>query len=332
MHEFPPVRNGMPLMSEEIPESLDPTVYLLWEPTAGRSVAAGADRHAVPLPEAPLPIYRNDLAEGEPSDEAIGQAIYDYLRHFPDCPHNRSYVELLRDAYPHFLADLGAHILMLDNKEVDAPYIRRKLVGLKILALLDPENPGLLQQMGIACYDLGLSFTELETCRHQLLEGMGYFLRALKHSPENPLLLNYLGQIDYLFGDYPAVARRWRKVIDLLEDGPQRQDLKERLESIAAGKTPGHPLVDDLEGIGEAMALAGSGDFHGARSILDHLEEAGVVPSELPSAEFYYLLGLCRARTGDAAGAFAALEEALALQPDHPEALAEKDRILEGSA
>jgi tetratricopeptide (TPR) repeat protein len=316
----------------EVPINLDPTIYSLWQPGAGRSVAAGADRHAVPLPEVPLPIYRKDLQEGEPGDEAIGQALYDYLRHFPNCAHNQVYAELLRDAYPHFLADLGAHILMLDNKEVDAPYVRRKLVGLKILALLDPENPGLMQQSGIACYDLGLSFSELNDCRQLLLEGMGFFQRALKRSPANPLLLNYLAQIDYLFGDYPAAARRWQEVVESLDNGPLRQELTERLQRIAKGEVPDHPLVDDLEGIGEAMVLAGGGDFHGARAILDHLEEAGVVAAEFPSAEFYYLMGLCRARTGDAAGAFAAFEEALILQPDHAGALEEKDRILEGNA
>jgi tetratricopeptide (TPR) repeat protein len=320
------------MSSEERQLSLDETIYLLWKPPAGRFVAAGADRHAVPLPEVPLPVYRQDMAAGEPVDEAIGQALYDYLRHFPDCPHNRTYAELLRDAYPHFLADLGAHILMLDNKEVDAPYVRRKLVGLKILALLDPENPGLLQQLGIACYDLGLSFSELQTCRHHLLDAMGYFRRALLQSPSNPLLLNFLGQIDFLLGDYPAAARRWQQVVDALENSPLRQELTGRLQRIAQGSVPDYPLVDDLEWIGEAMGLAGAGDFYGARTILDRLEETGVVTAEFPSAEFYYLLGICRARTGDDAGAFAALEEALALQPDHQEALAEKDRILEGNS
>jgi tetratricopeptide (TPR) repeat protein len=313
-------------------ESLDPTIYRLWQPPAQRSVASGADRHAVPLPQVPLPVHRQALELGEPSDEAIGQGVYDYLRQFPDCPHGRIYAELLRDAYAHFLADLGAHILMLDHKEVDAPYIRRKLVGLKILALLDAENPALLQQMGIVAYELGLSFTELQTCRYQLLEGMGFFRRALKHAPDNLLSLNYLGQIDYLLGDYPAAIRRWQLVIDGLEEGPQRWALTERLQRIVRGETPDHPLVDDLEGIGEAMALAGCGDFQGARVILDHLEEAGVIPAECPSAEFYYLLGLCRVRTGDVAGAFAAFEHALELEPEHVGALEEKDRILEGNA
>jgi tetratricopeptide (TPR) repeat protein len=319
-------------MNIELLSSLEPATYHLWLPKKGRSVEAGADRHPVPLPEVPLPVYCKDLQEGEPSDEAIGQALYDYLRHFPDCPHNHAYAELLRDAYPHFLADLGAHILMLDNKEVDAPYVRRKLIGLKILALLDPDNAGLLQQMGLASFELGLSFSELDECRHHLLEAMGYFRRALQRSPVNPLLLNYLGQIDYLFGDYPAATRRWQQVIEGLESRSLRQELTERLQHIAEGRAPDHPLVNDLESIGEAMSMAGSGDFQGARAILDRLEEEGVVTAEFPSAEFHYLLGLCRARTGDAAGAFAALEEALTMQPDHAGALEEKERIWEGSA
>jgi Tfp pilus assembly protein PilF len=90
--------------------------------------------------------------------------------------------------------------------------------------------------------------------------------------------------------------------------------------------------VEDLERVGAALELCGQGDFAGARRILDDLEEVAVFPTELPCAEFYYLLGLCRARTGDHGGSFEALEKALAIDPEFLPALAERDRLLEGEA
>jgi len=312
-------------------EALDTQEYVLWTPPAGRAIEIGPDQHPVILPLLPLPLHRKDAVE-EPSVDAIGRGLYDYLRQFPDCPHSVAYAELLRDAFPHYIADLGAHIVMLEHKEVDAPYIRRKLTSLKILALLQPENPGLFQQIGTVHLELALMFSELKECRRQLLGAMGALQRSLSLQPDNPYCLNQLGQIDYLFGDYPAAVRRWKQVVELLPDGSVRQALRDKIEQVAGQHMPEYPLVDDLEAIGEALDCYGNGDLHGALLILERLEEAGRVPEEFPSAEFHYLLGLCRGRTGDPAGAFAALENALAIDSDYTLAQQAKDRLLdEGS-
>lgn len=311
--------------------ALDPQEYLLWTPPAGRAIETGADRHPVALPPLPLPLHRKDLA-GEPTSEAIGRGLYDYLRQFPDCPHNVVYAELLRDGFPHYIADLGAHIVLLEHKEVDAPYIRRKLTSLKILALLQPENPGLFQQIGIVHLELALLFSELKDCRRQLLGAMGALQRSLLLQPNNPFCLNQLGQIDFFFGDYPAAVRRWRQVVELLADGPVQRALGEKIERVAGQPMPEYPLVDDLEAIGDALECYGEGDLRGALTILERLEEEGRVLKEVPSADFYYLLGMCRGRSGDPAGAFAALESALLLNPAHAPAQQAKDRLLdEGS-
>lgn len=318
-------------LSNETTDSLDPQEYFLWNPPAGRTIEIGPDQHPVPLPLLPLPLHRKDAVE-EPSGDAIGRGLYDYLRQFPDCPYNVTYAEILRDAFPHYIADLGAHIVMLEHKEVDAPYIRRKLTSLKILALLQPEKSDLFQQIGTVHLELALMFSELKDCRRQLLGAMGALQRSLSLQPDNPYCLNQLGQIDYLFGDYPAAVRRWRQVVELLAEGAVRQALRDKIEQVAGQPMPEYPLVDDLEGIGEALDCYGNGDLHGALMILERLEEAGRVMEEFPSAEFHYLLGLCRGRTGDPAGAFASLENALAIDPDYTPAQQAKDRLLdEGS-
>jgi len=314
-------------MSDEQITPLDPR-YVLWTPPPAAHIEVGADLRSIPLPGLPLPLYREDL-DGRPTTDAIGRGLYDYLRQFPDCPHASAYAELLRDAFPHYIADLGALIVMLDHKEVDAPYVQRKLSSLKILALLEPDNVGLLQQIAMVQYELGLTFAQLPQTRGHLLAAMGTLRRLLQLHPENPSALNLLAQVDYLFGDYPSAGRRWRQVAVQLEDGEVRRSLQERVDGIAAGTVPDHPLVDDLEAIGEALQLCGRGCHGEAGEILDRLEEEGTVAREFPSAEFYYLLGVCRGKRGDAGGAIAALEQSLAIDADYAPALEARIRVIE---
>lgn len=304
--------------------------FILWTPPEGRSVEVGPEHTPVPLPSVPLPLHRGGEEEGGPSDEAIGRGVYDYLRQFPDCPHNTAYAELLRDAFPYYLADLGAHAAMLDHKEVDAAYVERKIACLKILALLEPENPALLRQIGMAYFDLGTTFSELAKSRRHLLSAMAHLQRSLKKNPEDPTALNYLGEIDYLLGDYPAALRRWGGVLSRLEEGEARRLLAERIARVEAMDVPDHPLADDLEAVGAALEACGEGDFEGGCLILERLEEEGTFPAEMPSPEFFYLLGLCREKVGDGGGAFEAFERALELDPAFAPALEGREAILDG--
>lgn len=305
--------------------------FLLWTPPPGRFVTAGPQQRQVPLPAVPLPLHRHDLAGKEPTDDAVGRGVYDYLRQFPDCPHNVLYAALLRDAFSHFLADLGAQTAMLDRKEVDSHYARRKINGLKILSLLEPENPGLLLAIGIGYYDLALTFAELPDCRSHLLAAIGFLRRALAAAPgHDPAALNHLGQIDYFLGDYPAAARRWRTVMEKLSPGAAQEALAAKIARIDRMDAPDRPLVDGLEAIGGAMRLYGEGDFAQAALILERLEEEGTVIEEFPAAGFCYLLGMSRGKVGDRAGAFEAFEKALVLDPDFEPAMTARDLILDG--
>lgn len=307
--------------------SLDPKNFVLWIPAKGQTVKVGPEQTPFVLPQLPLPLHPEALAEGEPTDNAVGQGAYDYLRQFPDCLRNRDYAELLREAYPHFLADLGAQILMLDHKEVDSFYIRRKIAYMKILALLDGDNVGLLQRLGIEYYNLGQMFSEFGECRAHLLKSMGYFHEVLKRSADHPAALNYLGQIDYLFGDYPSAISRWQQVVDQLENGPASQALWRKIDQLNREGEPELSLLDDYEQIGVAMALFGQGEFAEAATALDLVEDRGRFTEELPCPEFYYMLGMCRGKNGDHGGAFEALEKALEIDPDYAPALEARERL-----
>ena len=121
--------------------NLDPQNFDFWLPPTDHVVIVGPDQTRVKVPNVPLPIKIKNISENElPSDNAIGEGLYDYLRQFPDCLNNQDYAELLQLAYPHFLADMAAQVVMLDKKDVEPAYLLRKLTYLKILRLLNPKN------------------------------------------------------------------------------------------------------------------------------------------------------------------------------------------------
>ena len=306
--------------STSAPLTLDAERFAFWQPSTGRTLPTGVNQADIPLPEILLPVRRADLAEGEPSDAAIGQGLYDYLRQFPDCPHNAIYAELLRDAFPHFLTDLAAQAVLLDAKEVATAHVKRKLTALKILALVEPGNTGLLIQLCRGFYELALSFEALEDCRRHLLQAMRYGQEALKVTPEDPHALHLLAEIDIMFGDFPGAEAKWQRVIPQLEDSAFKNMVMERRKHFAGRPWVESNLVDDLEAVHKAMELVSSENYPLALAILERLEEEGRFPSELPSADYFYLLGWCRIQDGQVSTAENALRRALEINPEHPAA------------
>jgi tetratricopeptide (TPR) repeat protein len=283
------------------------------------------------LPKIPLPVNQADFIEGErPTDEQIGTGLYNYLRRFPDCPLNEAYARVLKDAYPYYISDLGSQIIMLEAKEVDPHYVRRKINYLKILALLESDNPGLLMRIGIAYFELALTYSEMLNIRRELVTALSWLKKSLLLVPRDMTVLNYLGQTCYLLGDYSAVVRYWQGVVDQLPEGQASLLLQERLQRIASGDLPVRPLAEDFEAVGVAMEHYHIREFDEARLIMDQLEEEGTIPREMPSPEFFYFLGLCREKAGDSAGAFEAYERTLEMDPEHEAAHDARERILDG--
>ena len=299
--------------------NLDPQRFTFWQPPIGYVVHVGADQEPLSLPQIPLPIKADDVDSG-PTDNAVGEGLYDYLRQFPDCLHNTDYAELLRDGYSHFLADLAAHVVMLDKKEVDPAYVFRKLTYLKILRLLEPDNVGLLWQLAQGFYGLAMTFTELPQVRHHLLNAMRYGQDVLKLQPTDQAALNLLAEVDILFGDYPAAISKFRRLLEVLAGQDLVERIEARLESCVEIGFPDHPLVDDLECVGEAMQLYAAKEYCMATELLERLEEDDYFIAELKTADFLCLLGMCRKKTDDRAGAFDALSQALEIAPDHEQA------------
>lgn len=301
--------------------NLDPQHYAFWQPPPGSLIHVGPEQLPIPLPQVPLPIKLKDM-DNDPGCNAIGEGVYDYLRQFPDCLHNSDYAELLRDGYAHYLADLAAQVVMLDKKEVDPAYVFRKLTYLKILRLLEPDNEGLLWQLAQGFYGLAMTFTELPQVRRHLLNAMRFGQELLKHKADDHAALNLLAEVDILFGDYPAAISKLSRLLESLTDQHIAETIQTRLESCIDMGLPDHPLVDDLECVGEAMQLYAMQDYSLATELLERLEEDDYFITEFKSADFLCLLGMCRSKTGDRAGAFDALSQSLEIAPGHEQARA----------
>jgi len=312
------------MISEERP--LDPG-YQFYLPPAGRCVTVGADEQEVLLPQIPLPLEFAPDTETEPSDRQLGVSLYNYLRRFPDCPRCSDYAQLLQQAFPYYLTDIASQIIMLEAKDVDAPYVRRKINYLKILLHLNPKNPQLLQKLGIAYFELGMIYVELIHIRREFSHAVTFLQRAVNIDPQDTTTLNVLGQICYLMGDYPAVLRYWQGVVDKIPDCTARQLLRQRISRIADGQHPQCPIIDDLEAIGIATEHFAANEFDAATEIMNRLEEEAIIPEELPSPEFFYFLGLCREKSEELAGAFEAYTKALQVDPEHQASGAAIDRM-----
>ena len=306
--------------------------FTFWTPPEAYVLRVGPEQRPVPLPRIPLPLWRADYVNGTPADDAIGQGLYDYLRRLPGAANAARYAEILKEAFPHFLTDLAAQIIMINEKEVDAPFLQRKIVGLRILLLLEPDNAGLHSLLGESCREIGLMFSECAHSRQHFLTAMQALQRSLDLRPENPAALNQLAQLDFWFADYPAALRRWRALSGMIAHPATRELLAAQIARLEEGAVPDHPLVEDLEAIGAAMQLLAAGDAAQALVLLERLEEEGSAVAELPNPEFFHLLAVCRERTGDVAGAFAAFARALSLDATYVPALQGRDRLAERSS
>jgi len=304
--------------------------FLFWTPEADDVVLVGPEQRAVSLPQQPLPIYAHATQDGRrPDDDALGAGIYEYLRRYPDCEEGYYLAELLRDAYPHYLMDIAAQVIMIEEKEVDAPFLRRKITGLKILALLE-ARPQLYYQIGLSYFEFATMFTELPHCRNHLLAAGEYLRRALLLEAANPAALNLLAQIEAWFGMKDEALRLWQQAATLVAE-PTRAALLQRAAELQTAPVE-TPLIDELEALGETLILIGSGDFAQALVILERLQEQGRVMAELPAPEFYYLLGYCREQCNDPGQALVAYVQALELDPEFLPARTGFDRLSQGES
>ena len=303
--------------------------FVFWTPPPGMTLSVGDDEH-IDLPVIPIPLCAADAPADltvTPSERLIGEGIYEYLRVHPDTDNAAIFADILRQAYPFLISDIGSQLLLLDFRPHDDVALQTKIPLLKILLLLDDTNFGLLHKLGVACFNLAVHPRHQIAATEHLKLARQWFEKARRVRPDEESNLNYLGQVCYLTGNYHQAKLYWQGAVNRLKNQQEQSQLQERLDLLAQGVVPIEPLQMQLEQLGQARQLFDSGDLAKAYEHTEKLVHQGDLLRELPHADLYYFIGLCREGGDDLAGAFEALTMACQLDDKHEQARTALQRV-----
>lgn len=296
--------------SEQIaPTPLEGIRYFI--PPAGYVLTGRDGRVEIPWQsQPPIPLLDEDfptaVASGAPDYDMIGRGIYQALRYNPECNWAAEYAALLKEAYPHIVSELGGQIIMLDAKEVDTPYLDRKINFMKIMALLDPENAGLPLEIARTYADQGSRISSLHQAVPCWYNAEKYLKAALALNPSDRHAAYEYGETLYVLGRYEQAADIWSETLSLFEPA-ERARIEARIAGILAGKTPLVPPLDYLTALAVAVEEHSVGRHDEAAAIIEDVLSDAVFSDQFPMNEVYYLLGTCYQEIGlmtEAAEAF----------------------------
>ncbi len=275
------------------PTPLDGICY--FQPPADFHITGRDGRVHIPW-EFPIPLleesYRAALEQGEPSYDQVGQGMFFALRQNPDCTYAVDYARTLQAGYPHIIAEIGGEAIMLDAKEVDAPYLDRKVNLLKIMALLEPDNAGLWREIGRTLMEKG---TRLEASHLAVQSWYGaekYLSRSLELDPQDLHTGYQLGETHYVLGHYEQALACWEPLPERLE-GAERTALTARIEAIRRGELPKVPAVDYLTALSVAFEQHQDDQFYEAAAIVEDVLADPVFCAQFPMAGVYRFLEQC---------------------------------------
>jgi len=297
-----------------------------YHPEAGAVLSARDGKVELTLGEIPIPLLKEDFTGDEPSYDAVGRGIYHLLRANPDAVFADRYAALLRDAYPHLLAELATHLVMLDKKDVDLPYLDRKISYLKVFSLLEPENPRFPLEIGATFFDKGMTLAALGNTTLHLFSAEKYLRKAFQLAPEDVQVKHMLGEVCYLLGKYKDAELFWSGIIDSVNEDAANK-IRSKSAIISSGATPAVPLIDYLQAVGVALEAYEADDYEEAAAIILDVMEAVSGYDEFPLAEINYLLGLCYLKLDIPKYAEQYLREALRLRPGYAEAALELQNL-----
>lgn len=258
----------------------------------------------------PIPLLEEDFASLEtgcaPDYDMVGRGIYQAMRLNPDCVGASRYAAVLKEAYPHIVSELGGQIIMLEAREVDTPYLDRKINFLKIMALIDPDNADLPLEIARAYIDKGSRLSSMQyavTCWYAAEKQLK---TALTLNPDDIHAAYEYGEALYVLGRYEQAAEIWSGLITLLEP-LERSRVEARVAGILAGTIPMVSPLDYLTALSIAVELHHNGSSAEAAAIIKDVLADPTFIEQFPMNEVYYLLGTCYQEIGlmaEAAEAF----------------------------
>lgn len=256
----------------------------------------GRDGRVDILFEFPIPLadddYRAALEQGGPDYDQVGQGMFRALRQNPSCHYAVDYARVLQEGYPHLIAEIGGEAIMLDARELDPPYLDRKVTLLRIMALLEPDNAGLWREIGRTLMEKG---SRLEACHQAVQSWYGaesHLTRSLELDPEDLHTRYQLGETHYVLGHYEQARDLWTPLQDRLQ-GEERTRLAARLEAIRQGTLPRLPAVDYLTALSVAIEQQQEQQHYEAAAIVEDILADAVFCSQFPMGGVYRFLEQC---------------------------------------
>lgn len=308
------------MAADSVPTVITGITYFY--PEKGAVLTGRDGKVELPLGEIPLPLLKEDFSADMPSYDAVGRGLYHLLRANPDAVCADRYAFLLRAAYPHLLAEMATHLVMLDKKDVDLPYLDRKITFLKVFSLLEPENPRFPLEIGSTYFEKGMTLAALGNTTLHFYSAEKFLRKAYLLSRDDAQVKSMLGDVCYFLGKYQEAAQFWDGIMTSVTQ-EAAVTIRKRTAAIASGAAPVIPLVDYLQAVGVALEAYEADDYEEAAAILLDVLDAlpGFDGFKLP--EISYLLGLCYQKLDMPKFAEQYLREALALRPGYSEVLLE---------
>jgi tetratricopeptide (TPR) repeat protein len=261
-----------------------------------------------------------------PGYDAVGRGIYQALRTDPGCLHSERYAALLKEGYPHYVSELASHIIMLGEKDVEVPYLDRRVNLLRIFALMEPDNPHFPLEIGATLLEKGCRFSTLHLSTVTLFKAEAYLVRALELSPGDPRASSTLAEVCFLLGKYDSAGSLWRRLLPGLSAGAAGE-VNARLGRIERGELPRVPAVDYLEAVASALFLKEEGACEEAAAVFTDIMADKQFTSEFPMPQIPYLFALCCIDLGRERDARGLLRQALGMNPDYAEARSALEKL-----
>ena len=275
--------------------SLEPTPLAgisYFQPPAGYRLTGRDGAVDLAWGEYPLPLldedYRAVLESGTPGYDQVGRGIFQALRTNPDCAFATQYAAILQQAYPHVIAEIGGEAIMLDAKQVDTPYLDRKITLLKIMTLMEPANAGLWREIGRTLMEKGTRLDALHLAVQAWYGAEQHLGRSLELEPDDLATAYQLGETHYVLGHYQQALAVWEPLLPRCGEA-ERLRLNARIEAIRRNDLPKVPPVDYLTALAVALELR-QDNLHETVAIIEDVLADQVFCDQFPMAEVTGLL------------------------------------------
>lgn len=249
----------------------------------------------------PIPLLEQDwhgaFESGSADYDTVGRGIYQALRLDPGCVGAAEYAAVLKEGYPHIVSELGGQIIMLDARDVDGPYLDRKINFLRIMELLDPANAGLPLEIARTYVEKGSRLANLHLAVVSWYAAEKFLQKSVALNPADTRARYELGEALYMLGRYGQAAKVWQACRPGFDDAEQER-ITARIADIQAGRLPLVAPLDYLTALSVAVEQHHIGQNDAAIAIIEDVLGDPIFAGQFPLNEVYFLLGSCYQEAG----------------------------------